>query len=97
MKTYIYNINQINWSPRNNIFYVDAWNLYARSQDGSMYPEPFPNRKKDFIIQNPKTGGFRRFRFVKEHHISFGIDEYTQLNWLFESEDGIKCYIGVEA
>jgi hypothetical protein len=93
---YRYDIKQFNWNKDTNTFGADAWDLVAYMPDGSMYPDPFPNRKKDFIIQNPKTGGFRRFRFVKEHHLSFGIDEYTQLNWLFESEDGIKCYICVE-
>lgn len=96
MMIYKYNINHCGWNPPTNTFYADAWDLYANNRDGSMNPNPFPNGKKEFIIENPKTGGFRRFRFVKEHHLSFGIDDYTQLNWLFESEDGIKCYIGVE-
>jgi hypothetical protein len=80
---YRYDIKQFHWNKDTNTFYADAWDLVAHMPDGSIHPEAFPNMKKQFFIQNYKTNGFRRFRFVKDE----------KLNWLFESEDGIKCYI----
>jgi hypothetical protein len=78
-----YDIKQFHWKKDTNTFYADAWDLVAHMSDGSIHPEAFPNMKKQFVIHNYKTNEFRRFRFVKDE----------KLNWLFESEDGIKCYI----
>jgi hypothetical protein len=50
--------------------------------------------KKQFIIDNPKTGGFRRFRFVKDIVGNIGEQSFTE--WLFESEDGIECRIAID-
>jgi hypothetical protein len=55
--------------------------------------------KKQFFIVNTDTGGFRRFRFVEEI-TNWLIDEnertkYEMIDWVFESEDGIKCKIAI--
>jgi hypothetical protein len=97
---YRYDIKQFNWNKDTNTFGADAWDLVAYMPDGSIHPEAFPNMKKQFFIHNYKTNGFRRFRFV-ETIIDSLIDEtddskYEIIYWLFESEDGIKCYICVE-
>jgi hypothetical protein len=97
---YRYDIKQFNWNKDTNTFGADAWDLVAHMPDGSIHPEAFPNMKKQFFIHNYKTNGFRRFRFVRNVVDSL-IDEtdgskYKMLFWLFESEDGIKCYICVE-
>lgn len=94
-----YDINQFNWNKDTNSFYADAWNLVALMPDGNIHPEAFPNMKKEFFIHNYKTNGFRRFRFVKEI-TNWLIDEnehtkYEMVDWLFESEDGIKCMINI--
>jgi hypothetical protein len=67
--------------------------------DGNIHPEAFPNMKKQFFIVNTDTGGFRRFRFVEEI-TNWLIDEnertkYEMIDWVFESEDGIKCKIAI--
>lgn len=91
-----YDINQFNWNKDTNTFGADAWDLVAHMADGSIHPEAFPNMKKQFFIHNYKTNGFRRFRFVKEESGEPDGNGYTFLDWIFESEDGIKCYICVE-
>jgi hypothetical protein len=91
-----YDINQFNWNKETNTFYADAWDLVAYMPDGSIHPEAFPNMKEQFFIHNYKTNGFRRFRFVKEERSVIDENGYDFLNWIFESEDGIKCYICVE-
>ena len=97
MKKIKYDILQFYWNKNTNSFCADAWDLVAYMPDGSIHPEAFPTMKKQFFIHNYKTNGFRRFKFVKEENVAcrFIPLEY-QLNWLFESEDGIKCYICVQ-
>ena len=98
---YRYYINQFLWNTVENSFYASAPYLHCFKQDGSMHPDAFPNQKGQFFIDNPKTGGFRRFRFVKET-INWLVDEtstphhtYEMIDWIFESEDGIKCSIAI--
>ena len=55
------------------------------------YAYNFPNDKKQFYIVNQKTGGFRRFLFVKEVEST-----ETWVEYLFESEDGIKCMVLID-
>lgn len=97
---YRYDIGSFFWNKEANTFFSEAWNLSCFNHDGSIHPEAFPNQKEQFFIDNPKTGGFRRFRFVKEStETFFGVDEsqiefsFEVTSWLFESEDGIKCNI----
>jgi hypothetical protein len=97
MKQYNYDIRQFTWKKEDNTFYADAAHLCCHNTDGSLHPESFPNRKKQFYITNPKTGGFRRFRFVAELNEQLVIDEeslsFRVTNWHFQSEDGINCMI----
>lgn len=96
---YRYHIKQFRWLKYDKSFYAEAPHLECAMPDGSIHPEAFPNQKQQFFIDNPKTGGFRRFRFVKEIRNSLmdenGNDEWEMIEWLFESEDGIECYIGI--
>lgn len=100
---YRYGIENFYWNKERNTFYADAWNLVCELPDGSIHPEAFPNGKEEFYIDNHKTGGFRRFRFVKdetEYYTEIDTDgnatDFEINNWLFESEDGIRCSICIE-
>lgn len=94
-----YDINQFRWVKDENTFYAVGWNLVGILPDGSLHPESFPSGKSQFIIKNYKTFGFRRFTFVDEwtdhwaEQTDDNIIEYHITNWIFESEDGIKCSI----
>lgn len=91
---YHYHISQFNWNKDTKTFYAYAWELECSMPDGSMHPEAFPNQKQQFFIDNPKTGGFRRFRFVNEYDVKEpNSGEFVSTDWLFESEDGIKCSV----
>lgn len=99
MKNIEYDIQQFRYTKETNTFYADAWNLIAYMPDGSFHPEAFPTMKEQFVMYNYSTNGFRRFRFVKEI-TNWLIDEnehtkYEMIDWLFESEDGIKCIISI--
>jgi hypothetical protein len=90
---YRYHIRQFVWNNDTNSFYGQAPFLECVMPDGNIHPEAFPNMKKQFIIDNPKTGGFRRFKFVKEITSNIGEMQFTE--WLFESEDKIECRIAI--
>jgi hypothetical protein len=94
---YKYHIDQFFWNKDENTFFAEACFLDCQMSDGNIHPEAFPNMKKQFFIVNTDTGGFRRFRFVEEI-TNWLIDEnertkYEMIDWVFESEDGIKCKI----
>lgn len=91
---YRYDVRQFSWNKRNKEFYCEAYNLECIMPDGNIHPEAFPNQKQQFFIDNSKTGGFRRFRYIGDNKIEVDGFEYTQ--WIFESEDGIKCIIGID-
>jgi hypothetical protein len=91
---YRYHIRQFVWNNDTNSFYGEAPHLESVMPDGNYHPEAFPNMKGEFIIDNPKTGGFRRFRFVKDIVGNIGEQSFTE--WLFESEDGIECRIAID-
>jgi hypothetical protein len=87
MNTVHYDIHDFKWVKETNTFYGDGWDLYDAE---GYYRQPFPNQRKQFIIKNYQTGNFRRFRFSHEISDPFGNE------WVFESEDGIKCQIGID-
>lgn len=87
---YHYHISQFNWNKETNTFYAEAPHLECLMPDGNIHPEAFPNQKSQFFIDNTKSGGFRRFRFVNE------IMSTDSKVWMFESEDGIKCSISID-
>ena len=91
---YRYHIRQFNWNKDTNCFYAEAPHLECVLPGGEFHPEAFPNMKGEFYIDNPKTGGFRRFRFVKDIVGNIGEQSFTE--WLFESEDGIECRIAID-
>lgn len=96
MQEYYYEISQFFWDKAENAFYSEGWNLHAELKDGTIHPEAFPNGKQQFTIRNSATGGFRRFTFSDSVTEYFTDSEggYWEIdNWVFESEDGIKCYI----
>ena len=99
MKNYKYSISQFRWNTNENCFYASAAYLWDENRPECV--DAFPNQKKKFIIQNPKTNGFRRFSFVKEYdekievkYASYTIEQ-TDTIWEFVSEDGIKCRISL--
>jgi hypothetical protein len=92
---YRYHIRQFIWDKKQNEFFAEAPFLECVLPDGEFHPEAFPNMRGEFYIDNPKTGGFRRFRFVKENKIMDG-ENYLYTEWIFESEDGIKCRIAID-
>lgn len=92
---YHYHINQFHWNKDTSTFCAYAWELDCMMPDGDIHPEAFPNQKQQFFIDNPNTGGFRRFRFIKEYEVKLDDSEFVSTDWLFESEDGIKCSICV--
>lgn len=91
---YRYHIRQFNWNKDTNCFYAEACFLECVMPGGDIHPEAFPNQKQQFYIDNPKTGGFRRFRFEREIKGDIGGFSYTE--WLFKSEDGIECRISID-
>lgn len=96
---YRYDIRQFVWDSEKNSFYGEAPYLECMLGDGSIHPEAFPNQKSQFFIDNHKTGGFRRFRFLKEVVNTLKDEEDTEwyevIEWIYESEDGIKCIITI--
>ena len=99
MKNYKYSISQFRWNKENNCFYASAAYLWDENRPECV--DAFPNQKKNFIIQNPKTNGFRRFSFLKEYdekreveYASYTIEQIDTI-WEFISEDGIKCRISL--
>jgi hypothetical protein len=100
---YRYDVSQFRWRKEDNTFYGEAPHLECIMPDGNIHPEAFPNQKKQFYIDNSETGGFRRFQFMKEEIIegvSFveGVDgpQYLYTQWVYESEDGIRCCISID-
>jgi hypothetical protein len=99
MKNYKYSISQFRWNKEHNCFYASAAYLWDENRPECV--DAFPNQKKKFIIQNPKTNGFRRFEFVKEYdeRREYEYDGHmiweTDTIWEFQSEDGIKCKISL--
>ena len=96
---YKYHIDQFVWNKDENTFFAEAPFLHCQMPDGNIHHEAFPNMKKQFFIVNTNTDGFRRFRFVEET-TNWLIDEnehtkYEMIDWIFESEDGIKCKIAI--
>lgn len=81
MQEIIYDIKRFRWSKEKNTFYQDAWNLYTDDHN-----QAFPSGRGQFFIRNYETGGFRRFRLVED----------TLTDYIFESEDGIKCVICID-
>lgn len=97
MQKYSYSIHQFRWNKENNALYAAANDLACRMPDGSIHPHTFPNHKSQFFIVNEKTGGFRRFRFIREAIYAIEYDtELYMAEWIFESEDNIKCHIHIE-
>ena len=93
---YKYHIDQFSWNKDENTFFAEACFLDCQMPDGNIHPEAFPNMKKQFFIVNTDTGGFRRFRFVEEIVSEFEETQFTQIEWVFKSEDGIYCHISLD-
>jgi len=93
---YTYDIRQFNWNSNKNSFYAAAPFLECLLPDGNIHPEAFPNNRGEFFIHNYKTDGFRRFQFVEEIVSEFEETQFTQIEWVFKSEDGIHCHISLD-
>lgn len=78
-----YDIRHFHWMEEINTFSGNAYELF--DSEGYYY-DSFPNRRKQFIIKNYKTGNFRRFRHYKDIY-----------GWsVYSSEDGFYCYINTQ-
>ena len=91
---YTYDIRQFKWNATENSFFGAAPFLECLMPDGNIHHDAFPNNKGEFFIHNYKTDGFRRFRYIKD--ITGDVDDIHFVEWLFQSEDGIQCRIGIE-
>ena len=98
-KTIKYDIRDFNWVKELNTFF--AYNKCLWEMSGE-YKCPFPTGRKQFFIENTKTGGFCRFRLESEnvetqwceYTDDSGKGEWAEFNsLLFSSEDGILCKI----
>jgi hypothetical protein len=83
-----YTIHSFNWVKEDNTLYGISSTLWDTL---GYYQFPFPNNRKQFKIVNPDTDGFRVFTFVTSFENTEGMLEYV-----FASEDGIKCNILIE-
>jgi len=81
---YRYDINQFDWDKNSNQLSAHRSSLW--NYDFAYATIPFINGRTQFFIDNPTTGGFRRFRFVYE----------TDSSWYFKSEDGIEVKILID-
>ena len=109
MRVLRYDISNFYWDAESNSFYVDLLNLFPidvylidmvnADEDTTEY---IFNGKDDFIIYNPKTEGSRTFRYIKHVYIDYETGDIIEkisndspafLTLLFQSEDGINCYI----
>jgi hypothetical protein len=93
-----------NWVKELNTFFGYYEFLWEKSRQ---YTYPFPSGRKQFVIENEKTGGFRRFRLQAECRERQWCERIENLfvngndagEWcefrslLFSSEDGIECKI----
>lgn len=79
-----YDIVDFEWDAQSKTFSGYGNALYDFDRK---YNAPFSNDKKQFVIYNPNTEGFRRFRFLREETFG-GCTEY-----IFESEDGFTARI----
>ena len=82
---YRYNIDSFDWDGI--LFHAKLSQLWDSDRRGRI---PFPNGKRQFVIENERTGGFRRFRFEWEEW------EEEGLYWRFTSEDGIVLRLFVD-
>ena len=89
-----YDMGYFKWWYKAKSFYADAWTLYAIDEAHESIAEPFPSGRSQFIIRNLETDGFRRFTFKRD--VVIDEDHFSATEWVFESEDGIECRIGIE-
>ena len=78
MNEHRYDIQLFNYYKDQRILIANADDLHVPG-----YLPSFPNKGKQFFIDNTATGGFRRFRLVSENTVF----------WIFNSEDDILCFI----
>ena len=81
MSEFWYDIEQFKWNDEVKAFVADEASLWYPG-----YLMPFPNQGRQFYVENEKTRNFRRFRLATET-----VDE-----WIFKSEDEIKCVVKKE-
>jgi hypothetical protein len=99
---YTYDIRQFKYNKETNTLYAEAFNLEAQLPDGSTHQDPFPSGRGQFYVKNHETGNERRFTSLKEQTVKYydnheeegWTQEFTQ--WVFESEDGIKCVVNLD-
>ena len=111
MKTmYEYNIQDFTWSKKDNAFYGTAWDLIPNEPYEGTDPFPngkeqfvirnertygfrrfrFVEERVLMVISEPSE-----YFFSEDVDMGTAPDRYYQTNWVFKSEDGIKCVVDV--
>jgi hypothetical protein len=90
MIQHTYNIDHFDWDKEANTFYGIGDKLFECERN-HFYQLPFINGRGQFFIKNKRTDGFRRFRFERQCDIS-----ETEVVYMYNSEDGIKCEVIVK-
>ena len=86
MKNVFYDICSFNYDKSTKTFTGNSWEIWDMD---NKYKYPFPKGKKQFYIKNPKTDGFRRFRFVSEIE-RIGSADISVLNLIKSSPTGLR-------
>ena len=111
MKTmYEYNIQDFTWNKEKNTLYGTAWDLIPNEPYKGTDPFPngkeqftirnyktYGFRRFRFVEERTlmvKCEENIMYSYVDESMVE-QIDHYYQVDWVFESEDGIKCVIDV--
>lgn len=82
MRMYRYDIDSFYWNG--TLLHAKLSQLWESDRRSKI---PFPNGKRQFVIENERTGGFRRFRYQWEEMREEG------MIWIFKSEDDIRVEI----
>lgn len=80
-----YNIHAFEWDKQSNSFRVEnpIFGIH-------------PTDRSQFYIVNEDTGGFRRFIYTCVKGYTLHPDNFNVQYNVFESEDGIKCFIKIK-
>jgi hypothetical protein len=107
---YEYNIQDFTWNKEKNTFYGTAWDLIPNDPYEGTDPFPngkeqftirnertygfrrfrFESEEILTVISEPSE-----YFFSEDVDMGTAPDRYYQTNWVFKSEDGIKCVVDV--
>jgi len=109
--TYEYNIQDFTWNKEKNTLYGTAWDLIPNEPYEGTDPFPngkeqftirnyktYGFRRFRFVEERVTTVKLEEslsYTYIDDQYMGGPIDHYHQTDWVFESEDGIKCVIDV--